>query len=139
MIQMQRLKQKLNQLLKINHPQHAILAIAMVGIGLILVCNDYYFFWPPFAAAFLNDDLVGATFIAVGVWLFSWAISNKNKIATNRNLLVITAGLLAFESVSEFIHGSISGQPHMIMAGFLEIIVLLFDFLIISKSKKHNY
>lgn len=136
---MQRLKQKLNQLLKINHPQHAILAIAMVGIGLILVCNDYYFFWPPFAAAFLNDDLVGATFIAVGVWLFSWAISNKNKIATNRNLLVITAGLLAFESVSEFIHGSISGQPHMIMAGFLEIIVLLFDFLIISKSKKHNY
>ena len=75
----------------------------------------------------------------MGVWLFRWAISNKNKIATNRNLLVITAGLLAFESVSEFIHGSISGQPHMIMAGFLEIIVLLFDFLIISKSKKHNY
>ena len=133
------MKEKLNQLRKLNHPQHAILAIAMVGIGLILVCNDYYFFWPPFAAAFLNDDLVGATFIAVGIWLFSWAISNKNKIATNRNLLVITAGLLAFESVSEFIHGSISGQPHMIMAGFLEIIVLLFDFLIISKSKKHNY
>lgn len=133
------MKRKINQLRKVNHPQHGILAVAMVGIGLILVCNDYYFFWPPFAAAFLNDDLVGATFIAVGICLFSWAISNKNKIATNRNLLVITAGLLAFESVSEFIHGSISGQPHMIMAGFLEIIVLLFDFLIISKSKKHNY
>ena len=71
--------------------------------------------------------------------MFSWAISNKNKIATNRNLLVITAGLLAFESVSEFIHGSISGRPHMIMAGFLEFIVLMFDFLLISKSKKHNY
>ena len=133
------MKEKLNQLRKINHPQHAILAVAMIGIGLILVCNDYYFFWPPFAVGFLNDDLTGGIFIAVGVWLLSWAISNKNKIATNRNLLVITAGLLAFESVSEFIHGSISGQPHMIMAGFLEIIVLLFDFLIISKSKKHNY
>lgn len=133
------MKKQINQLRKINHPQHAILAIAMIGIGLILVCNDYYFFWPPFAVGFLNDDLTGGIFIAVGVWLFSWAISNKNKIATNRNLLVITAGLLAFESVSEFIHGSISGQPHMIMAGFLEIIVLLFDFLIISKSKKHNY
>lgn len=133
------MKEKLNQLRKVNHPQHGILAVAMVGIGLILVCNDYYFFWPPFAAAFLNDDLVGATFIAVGIWLFSWAISNKNKIATNRNLLVITAGLLAFESVAEFIHGSISGQPHMFMAGFLEVILLMFDFLIISKSKKHNY
>lgn len=133
------MKRKINQLLKLNHPQHAILAVAMIGIGLILVCNDYYFFWPPFAVGFLNDDLTGGIFIAVGVWLFRWAISNKNKIATNRNLLVITAGLLAFESASEFIHGSISGQPHMIMAGFLEIIVLLFDFLIISKSKKHNY
>ena len=133
------MKRKINQLLKLNHPQHAILAVAMMGIGFILVCNDYYFFWPPFAVGFLNDDLTGDIFIAVGVWLFRWAISNKNKIATNRNLLVITAGLLAFESVSEFIHGSISGQPHMIMAGFLEIIVLLFDFLIISKSKKHNY
>lgn len=133
------MKRKINQLRKLNHPQHAILAVAMIGIGLILVCNDYYFFWPPFAVGFLNDDLTGGIFIAVGVWLFSWAISNKNKIATNRNLLVITAGLLAFESVSEFIHGSISGQPHMIMTGFLEIIVLLFDFLIISKSKKHNY
>lgn len=124
---------------KINHPQHALLAIAMMGIGLILVCNDYYFFWPPFAVGFLNDDLTGGIFIAVGVWLFRWAISNKNKIATNRNLLVITASLLAFESVSEFVHGSISGQPHMFTAGFLEVILLMFDFLIISKSKKHNY
>lgn len=133
------LKEKLNQLRRINHPQHAILAVAMIGIGLILVCNDYYFFWPPFAVGFLNDDLTGGIFIAVGIWLFSWAVSNKNKIATNRNLLVVTAGLLAFESVSEFIHGSISCQPHMLMAGFLEFIVLMFDFLLISKSKKHNY
>lgn len=133
------MKEKINQLRKINHPQHAILAVAMIGIGLILICNDFYFFWPPFAAGFLNDDLIGGIFVAIGVCLFKWAVSNKNKIAANRNLLVCTAGLLAFESVSEFIHGSISGQPHMIMAGFLEIIVLLFDFLIISKSKKHNY
>ena len=110
------LKEKINQLRRINHPQHAILAVAMIGIGLILVCNDYYFFWPPFAVGFLNDDLTGGIFIAVGIWLFSWAVSNKNKIATNRNLLVVTAGLLAFESVSEFIHGSISGQPHVAIA-----------------------
>lgn len=133
------MKEKINQLRKVNHPQHAILAIAMVGIGLILVCNDYYFFWPPFAVAYLNDDLVGATFIAVGIWLFNWAVSNKNKIATNRNLLTITAGMLAFESIAEFCHGYVSGHPHMFMAGFLEIIILLFDFLIISKSKKHDY
>lgn len=135
---MKRLKRTLNQI-KINHPQHAILATAMMGIGLILICNDYYFFWPPFAVVFLNDDLVGGIFIAVGISLFKWAVSDKNKIATNRNLLVATAGLLAFESVAEFVHGYISGHPHMITAGFLEVIVLLFDFLLISQSKKHNY
>lgn len=135
---MKRLKQTLNQL-KINHPQHGILALSMLGIGFILVFNDYYFFWPPFMVAFLNDDLIGGIFIAVGVCLFNWAISNTNRIATNRNLLAITAGLLAFEATAEFCHGSVSNHPHMFMAGFLEIIILLFDFSIISKSKKHNY
>ncbi len=133
------MKEKLNQLRRIKHPQHAILATAMVGIGLILIFNDCYFFWPPFAAAFLNDDLIGGIFIAIGVCLFKWAVSNKNKIAANRNLLVCTAGLLAFEAIAEFCHADVSRQPHMITAGFLEVIVLLFDFSIISKSKKHNY
>lgn len=133
------MKQKLNHLFHTAHPQHEILALAMVGIGLILICNDFYFFWPPFAVGVLNDDLVGGIFIAIGVWLFSWAISDKNSISTNRNLLIITAGLLAFEASAEFCHGYISGHPHMFTAGFLEVIILLFDFSIISKSKKHNY
>ena len=133
------MKFKLKKLLHSEHPQHEILAFAMMGIGLILVCNDFYFFWPPFAVGVLNDDLVGGIFIAIGVWLFSWAISNKNSISTNRNLLIITAGLLAFEAIAEFCHGYVSGRPHMFMAGFLEVIVLLFVFSIIGKTKKHNY
>lgn len=130
---------KFRKILHTAHPQHEILAFAMMGIGLILICNDFYFFWPPFAAGFLNDDLVGGLFIAIGIWLFSWAISDKNRIATNRNLLIATAGFLAFEATAEFCHGYVSGHPHMFTAGFLEVIVLLFDFLIIGKSKKHNY
>ena len=133
------MKEKINKLRKINHPQHAILAVAMIGIGLILVCNDYYFFWPPFAAAFLNDDLIGGIFLVVGILVIKWALDNHNKIAVNRNLLVITAGLLALEATAEFCHGYVSGQPHMFTAGFLEVIILLFDFSIIGKSKKRNY
>lgn len=133
------MKFKLKNLLHSEHPQHEILAFAMMGIGLILICNDFYFFWPPFAAGFLNNDLVGGLFIAIGIWLFSWAISDKNRIATNRNLLIATAGFLAFEATAEFCHGYVSGHPHMFTAGFLEVIVLLFDFSIIGKSKKHNY
>ena len=133
------MKKKLNKLLPLSHPQHIILGLALVGIGLILICNDFYFFWPPFATAFLNDDLIGGTFIVIGILVIKWALDNRNKIAVNRNLLVITAGLLALEATAEFCHGYVSGHPHMFMAGFLEVIVLLFDFSIIGKSKKRNY
>lgn len=133
------MKNKLNMLFPLAHPQHIILGLALIGVGLILICNDFYFFWPPFAAGFLNDDLIGGVFIFISIRLFSWAISDKNKITVNRNLLIATAGLLAFGATAEFCHGYVSGHPHMITAGFLEVIILLFDFSIIGKSKKHNY
>ena len=130
---------KLKSIFPLSHPQHVILGIALIGIGLILIFNDYYFFWPPFATAFLNDDLIGGIFLVVGILVIKWALDNHNKIAVNRNLLVITAGLLALEATAEFCHGHVSGHPHMLMAGFLEVIVLLFDFSIIGKSKKRSY
>ena len=131
--------QKLKSIFPLSHPQHIILGLALVGIGLILICNDFYFFWPPFATAFLNDDLIGGIFMIIGILVIKWALDNHNKIAVNRNLLVITAGLLALEATAEFCHGHVSGQPHMFTAGFLEVIVLVFDFSIIGKSKKRNY
>lgn len=130
---------KLKKLLHSEHPQHIILGLALIGIGLILICNDFYFFWPPFAARLLNDNLIGGFFIAIGILIIKWALDNRNKIAANRNLLVITAGLLALEATAEFCHGYVSGHPHMLTAGFLEVIVLLFDFSIIGKSKKRSY
>lgn len=128
----------IKKILYTAHPQHEILAIAMIGIGLILICNDFYFFWPPFAVGFLNDDLVGGVFFIDGILLLRWALSASGKIYANRNLLVITAGLLAFEATAEFCHGYVSGRPHMIMAGFMELVVLRFVFIIISNSRKHN-
>lgn len=77
--------------------------------------------------------------MVIGIFIIKWALDNRNKIAVNRDLLVITAGLLALEATAEFCHGYVSGHPHMITAGFLEIIVLLFDFSIIGKSKKRSY
>lgn len=129
----------MKKILSLSHPQHTILGLALIGVGLILICNDFYFFWPPFAARFLNDDLIGGIFMVVGILIIKWALGNRNKIATNRNLLIITAGLLALEATAEFCHGYVSGSPHMFTAGFLELIVLLFDFSIIGKSKKRNF
>lgn len=133
------MKFKLKKLLHSEHPQHEILAFAMIGIGLILICNDFYFFWPPFLVNFLNDDLIGGIFVVIGILIFKWAQSTSGKIYSNRNLLIIAAGLLAFASSAEFVLGVISHNPHMYMTGFVELIVMMFDFSIIGKSKKHNY
>ncbi|MEW1745966.1 hypothetical protein [Lactobacillus gasseri] len=134
------MKNKIKNILPLKHSQHVILGTGLIGIGLILICNDYYFFWPPFAAVFLNDDLVGGIFIVIGGLLIHWALGNKNSIAVNRNLLITSAGLLGTEASAEFIHGYISGHPHMFMAGWGMIILLLFTFSIIGKSSKHeNY
>lgn len=133
------MKNKLKSFFPLSHPQHIILGLALIGIGLILICNDYYFFWPPFATAFLNDDLIGGIFVIVGILIIKWSLDDRNKIAVNRNLLIITAGLLALESTMEFCNGYVGGHPHIFTAGFLEVIVLLFDFSIIGNSKKHNY
>lgn len=133
------MRQKLKSIFPLSHPQHIILGLALIGVGLILICNDFYFFWPPFAASFLNDDLIGGIYIIIGILIIKWALDDRNKIAVNRNLLVITAGLLALEATAEFCHGWVSGHPHMFTAGFLEVIVLLFDFSIIGKSKKRSY
>ena len=131
--------QKLKSIFHSSHPQHIILGLALIGLGLILIFNDLYFFWPPFATKFLNDDLIGGIFIIIGILIIKWSLDNQNKIAVNRNLLVITAGLLALEATAQFCHGYVSRSPHMFTAGFLEIIVLLFDFSIIGKSKKRHY
>lgn len=131
--------QKLKSIFPLSHPQHIVLGLALIGVGFILMYNDFYFFWPPFATVFLNDDLIGGIFMIVGILVIKWSLDNHKKIEVNRNLLVITAGLLALEGTMEFCHGYVSGQPHMFTAGFFEVILLLFDFSIIGKSKKCNY
>lgn len=132
------MNRRVKHFLHTEHPQHTILAFAMMSIGIILLANNRYFFWPPFAVELLNDDLVGGIFLLDGALLLSWAMGTPGKIYANRKLLSITAGLLAFESTAELCHGSIAGRPHMIMAGVLELVILAFVFLIISQSKKND-
>lgn len=129
---------QIKKVISIKHSQHMILGIGLIGIGLILICNDYYFFWPPFAAGVLNDDLIGGTFFVVGTLLIHWAIGNRSSVAVNHGLLVLSTGLLAAEATAEFMHGYESGRPHMYMAGWVMLTLLSFTFSIIRKSPKHE-
>lgn len=126
----------LNQLCKLSHPQHAILGLAVIAVSLVLICNDFYYFWPPFMAGFLNDDAIGALGLVLGANLLIWSMRNKNNVRVNFWLLVLSCGFWIFEASAEFIHGYIAGKPHMITAGLLEAAMFLFTLSIIGKSDK---
>ena len=71
------MEQKLKKLFPLQHPQHVILGVGLIGMGLILIFDDYYFFWPPFAVKVLNDDLIGGVFVVIGLLLLKWAFRHR--------------------------------------------------------------
>lgn len=126
------------KIVNINHPQHAVLALAQIAVGIILLCNDYYFWYPPFMAGFLNDDLIGGLGIVFGLLMLKWAYSNRDRVKTNRNLLLFSVFFWSFEATAEAIHGYVSGSPHMFTVCVLEVALLILAFHVISISPKHE-
>lgn len=131
------LHRKLNlYTLSLRHPQHATLGLAIIFVSTILICNNLYYFWPPFMADFLNDDAIGMLGLVLGGNLIFWAARDKDSVKTNFWLLAFSCAFWAFEACVEFIQGSVVGEPHMITAGALEVIMFIFTLSVIGKSKK---
>ena len=114
---------------ELSHPQHVILGLIEIAVGLILIFNDYYYFWPPQVAWVLNDDLCGGLGVIFGIMT----------IRGNRNVLFFSAFFGCFEATAEFIHASVRPNAYMLTAGVAELGLFLFTLSIIDKSKKHNY
>lgn len=129
------LHRKLN-LPKLNHPQHAIMGLGIILVSIVLLCNEYYYFFPPFLAGFLNDDGIGVLGIVLGSALIVWSFRDKQSTRANFWLLVGSCVFWVFEATAEFVHGYVAGRPHMITVGCLEVTIFLFVLSIIGKSVK---
>jgi len=86
-----------------KHPNHIILGIGMMMIGAWLMANDRFFQWPPYAIAFVNDDVWGGLFIVIGLSLILWVLDGGESVKWNRRLLAIDAGAMAFLTAYQFI------------------------------------
>ena len=76
--------------LKLN-PLHFILGLMIMAMGIILLINDSFFYWPPEWQWFFNNDLVDAFAIIVGTGLITFTfVGGKNQIA-NAVLLALSA------------------------------------------------
>lgn len=133
------MKKLLNELLPVNHPQHFSLGIAEVIGGLVLIFNDYYFFYPPQLAQVLNDDLIGGFAIYFGIRTIKWALDDRDVIKINRNLLFFSAFFFGFEMISELIQALHHGSPTRLMVCGMAISLLIITFSIIKKSPKTKY
>ena len=92
-----------------KHPNHIILGIGMMMIGMLLIMNDRFFTWPPETVEFANDDVWGAIFIIIGFSLLAWVIDGEESIKWNRRLLAIAAGAMAFLTAYQFIIWAVTG------------------------------
>jgi len=92
-----------------KHPNHIILGIGMMMIGMLLIMNDRFFTWPPETVEFANDDAWGAIFIIIGFSLLAWVIDGEESIKWNRRLLTIAAGAMSFLTAYQFIIWAVIG------------------------------
>ena len=86
-----------------KHPNHIILGIGMMMIGIWLMANDRFFQWPPYAVDFVNDDVWGGLFIIIGLALILWVLDGGESVKWNRRILSVSAGAMAFLTVYQFI------------------------------------
>lgn len=86
-----------------DHPTHTALAIGMIAIGLFLIINDHYFIWPPHYSDWLNDDIVGFSFVIDGFGIGSWVLGKTQLAVTNRLLLTTTSFLMSFLTILQFL------------------------------------
>jgi len=85
-----------------RHPNHIVLGIGMMMIGAWLMANDRFFQWPPYAMAFVNDDVGGGLFIVIGLALILWVLDGGESVKWNRRLLALAAGAMAFLTAYQF-------------------------------------
>jgi len=95
-----------------RHPNHIALGIGMMMIGAWLMANDRFFQWPPYAVTFVNDDIWGGLFIAIGLALILWVLDGGESVKWNRRLLAIAAGAMAFLTAYQFMIWAATGMYH---------------------------
>jgi len=95
-----------------KYPNHIALGIGMMMIGAWLMANDRFFQWPPYAVTFVNDDVWGGLFIAIGLALILWVLDGGESVKWNRRLLAIAAGAMAFLTAYQFMIWAATGMYH---------------------------
>lgn len=98
--------QKIKQLWQTAKPNllHLILGLLLTSMGIVLLVNDSFFYWPPEWQWFFNSDLVDAFAIIVGIGLIAFVFAGGKSQLVNAVLLACAAFFLMMIVVLQLGH-----------------------------------
>ncbi len=98
--------QKIKQLWQTAKPNllHLILGLLLTSMGIVLLVNDSFFYWPPEWQWFFNSDLVDVFAIIVGIGLIAFVFAGGKSQLVNAVLLACAAFFLMMIVVLQLGH-----------------------------------
>lgn len=83
---------------------HLILGLLLASMGIVLLVNDSFFYWPPEWRWLFNNDLVDAFAIIVGIGLIAFVFAGGKSQFANAVLLACAAFFLMMLVVLQLGH-----------------------------------
>lgn len=83
---------------------HLILGLLLTSMGIVLLVNDSFFYWPPEWQWLFNNDLVDAFAIIVGIGLIAFVFAGEKSQLVNAVLLACAAFFLMMIVVLQLGH-----------------------------------
>ena len=121
-----------------HHPAHIILGLVTATIGIMLIIDDNYYFWPPDMAAFINSDCIGTWALFTGLGLIYVALQKAIPSQANLIWLLSQCAFVGGESFLEFAHGIVTHNHHLIAFSFAMFGYLLLTFGVIRSNSLIN-
>lgn len=121
------------------HPLHIILGIITVIVGVALIFDDHYFFWPPGFDSWYNSDFIGSWAFFTGLGIIYVAIQRFIPSNANTIWLLSECGFAGTMSGLEITHGIVKQNDHMILFGIVLLGYLLFTLYIIRVNGTNDH
>lgn len=121
-----------------HHPAHIILGLVTAAIGIMLIIDDNYYFWPPDMTAFINSDCIGTWALFTGLGLIYVALQKAIPSQANLIWLLSQCAFVGGESFLEFAHGIVTHNHHLIAFSFAMLGYLLLTFGVIRSNSLIN-
>lgn len=111
-----------------NNFEQALASVAVIAIGISLLIDRDYFFWPPELTSTMNDQRIDMVILLLGsCLLISALIGNKSKFWQHA-LLILCGAVIFTLALTQLWHAFLGGQmrmAHTVIGDFVIFILII--------------